>query len=119
MQTTTAELARAQLEAYNAHDVDAFCACYAADVRVLDADGAVTLEGESAFRERYAALFAEWADVGAIVDVRLVAEPHVIDDERWWRIRPSDRERLSGRVLVRYTGRDGRIAVVQFFREGR
>lgn len=112
-----AELAARQLAAYNAHDLDAFCACYADDVRVLDHDGNVTLEGAAAFRERYGALFSQW-EVGAAVDTRVVAEPHVVDDERWWRTPKGGGERLIGHVLVRYTARDGRIVVAQFFREG-
>ena len=112
---TCAKLAAAQLVAYNARDLEAFCACYSADVAVLDADGQTTLQGQAAFRERYGGLFGGWDEVGAAVDRRLVLEPHVVDDERWWRRRGD--EATSGRVLVRYTARDGRIAVVQFFRE--
>src|SRR3990172_5057011 len=114
---TCLELAGAQLAAYNAGDLDAFCACYHPEVRALDADGAVTLQGMPAFRERYGAIFAEF-EVGAEVAARLVAEPHVVDDERWRRTRRSDGQGASGRVLVRYTAREGLIAVVQFFREG-
>jgi hypothetical protein len=112
---TCADLAAAQLAAYNAKDLDAFCACYSDDVSVLDADGQTTLLGQAAFRARYDGLFGGWQDVGATVDQRLVLEPHVVDDERWWRRRGD--EAASGRVLVRYTARDGKIAVVQFFRE--
>jgi hypothetical protein len=112
---TCAELAAAQLLAYNTLDLKAFCACYADDVRVLDDAGQVTLEGKPAFAERYAGLFGGWDVVGASVDQRLVLEPHVVDDERWWRRRPGEEAR--GRVLVRYTDRSGKIAVVQFFRE--
>ncbi len=113
---TCRELAEAQLAAYNARDLDAFCACYHPDVRVLDADGAVTIQGLAAFRERYGALFSECQELGAAVEGRLVAEPHAVDDERWWRTRRGDGRKSSGRVLVRYTAREGRIAVVQFLR---
>ncbi len=113
---TCRELAEAQLAAYNARDLDAFCACYHPEVRVLDADGGVTIQGLALFRERYGALFGECQELGAAVDARLVAEPHVVDDERWWRTRRSDGQKSTGRVLVRYTVRDGKIAVVQFFR---
>lgn len=110
-----AELAAAQLEAYNQRDLEAFCACYSEDVRVLDADGRVTLDGAAAFRETYGGVFAEWK-IGAAVDSRLVLEPHAVDDERWWRTHAETGEYREGRVLVRYTERDGKIVVVQFFR---
>ena len=110
---TPTEVAQAQLDAYNAKDLDAFCACYTADVRVLDATGAETLRGMDAFRARYAALFADWDTVGAAVDARLVAAPHVIDDERWWRATPT--ERRAGRVLVRMSVGPAGIHTVQFF----
>lgn len=109
------ELARRQLDAYNAADLDAFCACYHDDVRVLDADGAETCRGIAAFRERYAALFATRA-FGAVVEQRLVLGEHCVDHERYWRVSPSTQERTEGEVLVRYRLRDERIGEVQFFR---
>lgn len=115
---TVDALAAAQLVAYNARDLDAFCACYADDVRVLDAEGACTLAGIAAFRERYGALFRDHPDLGASVDVRVVLEPHCVDRERWWRTDPATGAAMGGEVLVRYTARDGRIAVAQFFRGG-
>jgi len=115
MSQTCAELAAAQLVAYNAKDLDAFCACYADDVRVLDAEGTVTLQGSEPFRARYAELFGGWDEVRATVSERLVLEPHTIDFEAWWRSRPGERQ--GGQVLVRYTARDGRIALVEFLRE--
>lgn len=115
MHRTCADLASAQLAAYNARDLDAFCACYSDDVRVLDAEGRVTLEGLAAFRERYAGLFGGWDAIGATVSARLVLEPHAVDDETWWRSRPG--EHHEGRVLVRYTAHAGRIAIVEFLRE--
>jgi hypothetical protein len=113
--STLLVLAAAQLVAYNAKDLDAFCACYADDVRVLDAEGTVTLQGSEPFRARYAELFGGWDEVRATVSERLVLEPHTIDFEAWWRSRPGERQ--GGQVLVRYTARDGRIALVEFLRE--
>lgn len=111
-------LATAQLRAYNAHDLDAFCACYADDVRVLDASGAATVTGIADFRERYAQLFTRFEGVGAEVDGRLVVEPHCVERERYWRTDPDTGTAHTGEVLVRYTARDGKIAVVQFMMGG-
>jgi hypothetical protein len=104
-----AELAAAQLVAYNAADIDAFCACYHDEVVVLDGE-VEQLRGLEAFRERYVALFAT-TGFGARVPQRLAAGPHCVDLEVYWRADGVERE-----VLVRYTERDGRIGLVQFLR---
>lgn len=109
------QLAIAQLRAYNAHDLDAFCACYHADVRVLDADGAEELRGLQAFRTRYQAMF-ERGGFGASIDQRVVSPPHCVEREHWWRINRETAERADGVVLVRYSEREGLIGVVQFLR---
>jgi len=109
-----AELATAQLVAYNAADLDGFCACYHSDVVVLDADGKVTLKGKDAFRERYQPMFDQ-GQFGATVDGRLVVGPHCVEREHYSRVGVSG-ETVSGSVLVRYTERDGAIALVQFLR---
>ena len=111
-------LAEAQLKAYNRGDLEAFCACYSDDIRVLDEAGEVTCEGAEAFKERYRGLF-ERAEVsgarpfGAEVSARALppqlapahkgrVEVSCVDDERWWRLSPEG-ERSEGRVWVRYT----------------
>ena len=108
------QLAKRQLDAYNAADLDAFCACYHADVTVLDADGVVTVRGIDAFRARYAGLFREFTDVHAEVDARLVLGAHVVEREHWSRRNRTSNEVTRGSVLVRYTERDGSIAIAQF-----
>jgi hypothetical protein len=110
------DLAAAQLEAYNRADVDAFCACYAEDVVVLDEAGAQTLRGQEAFRAGYVRLFATFRDVQAGILTRVAMGRHCIDHERWSRVHRETGERMAGEILVRYTGRDGKIAIVQFLR---
>jgi hypothetical protein len=109
------QLADAQLRAYNAKDTDAFCACFSDDVLVLGEDGEVSSRGIETFRERYAALFACPVVRGDIVG-RVVVPPHLIEKELYIRQRSEDEEPVRGEVLVRYTERGGRIAVVQFWR---
>ncbi|MBO6940278.1 MAG: nuclear transport factor 2 family protein [Deltaproteobacteria bacterium] len=113
--TDVARLAEAQLDAYNRADLDAFCACYHPNVRVLDEEGAEVSRGIDAFRERYAALFAR-GGFGGRVETRLVLGSHCVDDEHWWRLDPETGERMEGRVLVRYRERDGLLAEAQFLR---
>ncbi len=110
-----ARMAEAQLEAYNQGDLDAFCACYHPEVRVLAADGSVELDGIAAFRGRYAPLFSR-GGYGATVFGRLFVGGHCVDLEHWWREDPETGARIEGTVLVRYSLRDGRIGVVQFLR---
>lgn len=109
-------LARRQLDAYNRADLDAFCACYHSNVEVLDADGSVSVRGMSAFRERYAGLFARFAEVTGTVTERLVLAPHVVEREEWSRVDRTTRERVGGVVLVRYTERDELLRWVEFLK---
>lgn len=109
--TDISTLAQRQLDAYNAGDLDAFVACYHPDVVVWE-DGEVSVRGRAAFRERYEDLFAG-GGFGASVPGRLAEGPHCVDLEVWWRA-PADGPRREGRILVRYTERDGLIGEVQF-----
>lgn len=111
-----AELAARQLEAYNRADLEAFCACYHEKVRVLDEHGEARTEGLQAFREGYGAMFAKFREIHAEVDERLVLGPHCVDLERWSRLDPESGVRSEGVVLVRYTERDGKLAIVEFLR---
>ena len=108
-------LATEQLRAYNAHDLGAFCACYHAVVKVLDADGKVGIQGIAAFREKYRPMF-ERGGFGATIDARVAHDRHCVERETWWRKDPETGERKTGTLLVRYTERDGKIAVVEFLR---
>jgi len=109
-------LAERQLTAYNSADLDAFCECYSEDVVVLDERGRVLVEGLAAFRARYVELFDTCRDVHAEVDQRLASGRHCVDREHWSRVRRDTGESLAGEVLVRYTERQGRIAIVEFLR---
>ena len=104
-------LAQRQLDAYNAGDLDAFVACYHPDVVVWE-DGEVSVRGRTAFRERYEDLFAG-GGFGASVPGRLAEGPHCVDLEVWWR-EAEDGMRNEGRILVRYTWKEGHIGEVQF-----
>ncbi|MCO4770514.1 MAG: nuclear transport factor 2 family protein [Deltaproteobacteria bacterium] len=108
------QLAIDQLVAYNASDLDGFCACYHDDVCVLNEDGTESLRGMEAFRERYRPMF-ERGQFGGTVDERTTTGPHCVEREHYWR-NNADGTRVQGTILVRYTERDGRIGTVQFFR---
>lgn len=110
------ELSLRQLAAYNAQDIDGFCACFHRDVCVLDAEGNRTLQGEAAFRSRYLAMFTAHTDVFAEVTQRIVLGAHVVEFERWSRVERATGIRHEGEVIVRYTERDGLIRWVEFLR---
>jgi len=110
------QLADRQLIAYNAADLETFCSCYSDDVVVLDADGAVTMQGMQTFRERYAGLFEQFEDVRAVIVGRVHVGAHVVEHELATRRHRESGEESHFELLVRYTERDGRIATVQFLR---
>ena len=110
------ELSDRQLAAYNAADLEAFCACYHQHVRVLDEDGNATCEGMEAFRARYAALFGSCSEVRAAIQQRIALGRSVVELEVYQR-RPHDSGLLEeGEVIVRYTERGGLIATAQFIK---
>ncbi len=76
------DLVQAQLDAYNAQDLDAYCAFYSDDVVVADLNGAVTTQGGAAYRERYAGAFAQFPQNRAELLGRMVVGDTVIDHER-------------------------------------
>jgi len=108
---------QAQLDAYNAHDVDAFVACYATTVKMFDAAGHLVVDGRDAARARYAALFAGSPALCAEVTQRT----RIGGADGWYVV---DTERVSGRnepgsphafeVLVLYAGRGALIHEVRF-----
>jgi uncharacterized protein (TIGR02246 family) len=73
------DVVQRQVEAYNAHDLDGFCACYSQDVVVLDADGNEMLRGMEPFREQYRQLFE--GDAVAEIVARVSAGRWVVDHE--------------------------------------
>ncbi len=111
------QLSDRQLAAYNAANIEAFCACYHDEVQVSDATGAITTTGIVEFRERYGKMFASHSDVHASITDRMVLGPHVVEREFWSRVETSTGETRSGEILVRYTEFEGRIRWAQFFRD--
>jgi len=78
-----AAVVQRQLEAYNAHDVEAFVATYSEDVELweLGPEPRLIAKGREALRREYAGFFAG-ARPQAEVASRRVVGPYVVDDER-------------------------------------
>jgi hypothetical protein len=78
---TSEQLAQAQLNAYNARNLDAFCACYADDVTVRTLpDQAIVVQGMTAFRPRYVERFKS-TQLHCKLLSRMVQGDFVIDHE--------------------------------------
>ncbi len=83
MTTPAAALAQRQLDAYNAHDLEAFLACYTDDVEVRDVrTGALLMQGREAMRARYGPLFERPGLHAALVTRTVLGDDVAIDVER-------------------------------------
>lgn len=78
---TPEQLVQAQVDAYNARDLEAFLAVYAEEVVVRTADGQEIILNKESLRERYGKLFKENPAIHCSIIRREVAGNIVIDDE--------------------------------------
>jgi uncharacterized protein (TIGR02246 family) len=104
------DVVQRQLDAYNAQDLEAFCATYADDCVIADLNGAVAQRGAAEIRARYAAMFAEYPLNHARIVNRIAMGDVVIDHEDV--VRAPGGPRFE--AIAIYTVRNGRIARVDF-----
>ena len=97
---------QAQVDAYNARDIDAFVARYADDIVITDAGGRPIMAGVGTIREEYGAMFAASPDLQAEILGRVSTGEWTVDHER------VSRAGETREVLVAYQVADGRIARV-------
>ena len=76
------EIVQRQLDAYNAQDIDAFCACFAADCVLAELNGAVTQQGAAAIRQRYETLFSSYPENHATLVNRVVVGNEFLTERR-------------------------------------
>ena len=105
------QIAQAQLDAYNAQDLDAYCGHFTDDVIVADVGGNVTGQGCEAYRERYKGAFATYPGNKAELLNRVVLGNTVIDHER---VDRGDGKTAPFEVAAIYTFRGDKIARVDF-----
>lgn len=105
---TPETLAQRQLDAFNAHDLEAFCALHAEDVQVAELDGRILFSGMAALRDRVKTHFHKFPDINAMLVKRIILGNFVIDEERITGMRPG-----PIRAIAIYEIRNGRIAVVR------
>lgn len=104
------EIVQYQLDAYNAQDLDAYCAFFAQDIVVADYNGAVTTEGLAAYREKYAKVFADFPQNKVALKGRIVLGNTIMDHELVIRAPGGD----TFEVVAVYTVKGGKIARVDF-----
>lgn len=105
-----AEAVDRQVDAYNAHDVEAFADCYAEDMVIVDAAGAELTRGRAQLLERYGRWFERNPALHVEIVSRIEIGPFVIDAERVTGAPDGDIQA----VAIYRVGDDGRIDRVQF-----
>ena len=106
------DVVQAQVDAYNAHDLDRFLACYAEDATIYDLSGErPVVYGRSAMRETYSFLESVPEDFRVDIIDRLVSNAIVVDTERF--VGLSDGIELPDAVVV-YEVRSRKIQNVWF-----
>ena len=100
-----------QLDAYNAHDLEAWLATYAPDAVQYQHPAQVLAQGHSQMRARMVERFAE-PDLHARLIHRMVMGQVVVDHEEITRNFPEGRGRVQ--MICVYEVRDGRIQAASF-----
>lgn len=108
---TPTDLIQAQLDAYNAKDLDALLATYAPDAEQFALHGELLAQGHVQLRERFAQRFAE-PDLHAQLLSRTVMGNVVIDHECITRNFPEGRGSIE--MMCVYEVHDGRIRKASF-----
>lgn len=104
----------AQVDAYNAHDVDAFAACYASTIRIQDLSGPgkqSDFQGLDELRKRYSFLTRMPKDFHVQVVQQMVSGSVVVNLERVFG-RPNGKPPMD--VIAIFDVRSGKIASVWF-----
>ena len=107
--TLPEQLAQAQLDAYNGHDLEAFLKPYAEDVKVYQFPNTLQFEGKSTMRESYQFLETT-PDLHCELVNRIVQGNTIIDHENV----TIDKDKPSFKAIAIYKIKDGKIAEVYF-----
>jgi len=100
-----------QLDAYNAHNLDALMATYAEDAQQFEHPAKLLASGAAQIRERFAARFQE-PNLHAALVKRIVAGNVVIDHEHVTRTFPEGTGKIE--LVAIYEIQDGKIARAWF-----
>ena len=81
MEAVAADVVAAQVNAYNARDLERFLECYAPDATIEDGSGKVLMRGREAMRSLYGQLFAQSPELRCEIRQRIRVGPYVVDEE--------------------------------------
>jgi hypothetical protein len=109
--TTPESVVQRQLDAYNAHDIDALMAAYAEDIELFEHPAKLLARGAAQVRERQAARLAE-PNLHAKLVKRMVMGSIVIDQEVVTRTFPEGPGKIE--LIATYQVHEGRIAKAWF-----
>ena len=98
---------QAQVEAYNARDIDAFMGAYTEDAQRFEHPAKLLAAGSAQLRERYASRFKE-PNLHAVIVKRIVMGNVVVDHERVTRTFPEGAGVLDAVAI--YEVQNGKIA---------
>lgn len=101
-----ATVVQRQLDAFNARDLDALLATYAADAEMFEHPSKLLASGTAAFRERYTARFQEPNSYATLLS-RTVMGHIVVDHEEVARTFPEGAGKIQ--LLMIYEVQQGRI----------
>lgn len=73
---------QAQLDAYNARDLESFLIHFAEDVVIEDGAGKPLMQGREAMRKAYGPMFAAYPELHCRLASRIRVGDYVIDEER-------------------------------------
>ena len=108
---TPEEIIQRQLDAYNAHDLDALMATYADDARQFEHPDKLLAAGSAQIRERFSARFQE-PNLHAQLVKRIVSGNFVIDHEQVTRTFPEGVGKVE--LVAIYEVQDSKIARAWF-----
>lgn len=109
---SSSEIVQAQVDAFNARDLERFLSFYADDARILDYPDQVLASGKDAMRDRYRKLFQPAEQLHATIQHRTVFDRFVIDQER---VTGLPDGKVTDAVAI-YETKGGRIVRVTFLR---
>jgi hypothetical protein len=109
--TTPESVVQRQLDAYNAHDIDALMATYAEDIELFEHPAKLLATGAAQVRERQATRLTE-PNLHAKLVKRMVMGSIVIDQEVVTRTFPEGPGKIE--LIAKYQVHEGRIAKAWF-----